>query len=665
MKKNILFLLLLCANIHVIAQSNIFVMRTDNMIESFLSSEIDSITFDYLTADGDTMLTAQHQLFWTEDSTYRIPISKIDTVLVKQQTISYNSRVFTLTSEHDPYLTYVDSLSFLMSLSAPANFLPKVGDIVVSDYTCTTFATGILAFVDSITVQAEGFHYYCSQATFDDVFDELFLMGEVDAKMYGAPINSARRVNAVVPAELWNLNYNKSVAYSGTTTGVDISDGAKLKFSLVKTAEIPLTVQLSVTHDFVASLSFNAHSEGTKSGRLPVGTFSGPRIPVPEIPIIWFTPKFNLAVGASVSGSADIQFESSFKHKDIMSIYYNAETGWKPSYTPSSSASIDQLSLNMTGSVQVDLLPEFFVSICDTKNGIGIESSIGLKGTATFNFDGVEYLHNGGYNAIKDAKFVLSSPQSVKAFAAIDLFFMEPKDFSFPIADRDVQLKEFYLLPEFSTPKASISTTNTAATITTQVSRNLAIPVQVGLGLYDLDDNEIDSYYTSYQQGSKSLSYMFTGLQNDKTYICYPMVKFCNNVFRASPSKAISLDRLCLNSPNENAVFFYDSRNWKTIYCYLWNGNGECKSWPGGAATPIGDGFYKYVIPAGFSPDNIIWSDGGTAATMSYQTNDLNFVNRALYTLSAPAPNPNYDLWGGWPSLPFCSTTAVTNVCGE
>ncbi|MBR7154868.1 MAG: starch-binding protein [Paludibacteraceae bacterium] len=665
MKKNILFLLFICMYINVFAQSNIFVMCNDNTIESFLTSEVDSITFDYLNADGDTMLTAQHQLFWTADSTYRIALSKIDTVLVKQQTITYNSRVFTLTSEHDPYLTYLDSLSFMMSLSTPSYYLPRVGNIVVSDYTCVTFAQGIIAFVDSIKTQQDGYHYYCSKATFDDVFDELFLAGEADANTLRAPQNGMRRVNAVVPAQLWNLNYNKSVPYSGTTTNVDISDEAKLKFSLVKTAEIPLTVQLVVNHDFIASLSFNAHTQGARSGEIPVGSYSGPRIPVPEIPIIWFTPQFHLSVGASVSGSADIQFNSSFYHKDIMSIYYNKLTGWVPSYNPSTSASIDNLSLNMTGSIQVDLIPNFFISICDTGNGIGIGASVGLKGTATFNFDGLEYLHNGSYNAIKDAKFVLSSPQSVEAFAAIDLFFMDPQDFSFPIGDRDVFLKDFYLLPEFSTPTASISSSKTAATITTQVSRNLVIPVQVGLGLYDLNDNEIDNYFTSYSQGTYSLSHMFTGLQADKSYVVYPMVKFCNNVFRASPSKSISIDRLCLESPTENVVFFYDSRDWGSIYCYLWNGSGEYRSWPGGAATSLGDGYYKYVIPAGFSPSNIIWSDGGTTATMSYQTNDLNFVNRALYTLSASAPNPNYDEWGGWPSLPFCSTTSVTEICGE
>ena len=69
MKKNILFLLFICMYINVFAQSNIFVMCNDNTIESFLTSEVDSITFDYLNADGDTMLTAQHQLFWTADST--------------------------------------------------------------------------------------------------------------------------------------------------------------------------------------------------------------------------------------------------------------------------------------------------------------------------------------------------------------------------------------------------------------------------------------------------------------------------------------------------------------------------------------------------------------------------------------------------------------------
>ena len=90
---------------------------------------------------------------------------------------------------------------------------------------------------------------------------------------------------------------------------------------------------------------------------------------------------------------------------------------------------------------------------------------------------------------------------------------------------------------------------------------------------------------------------------------------------------------MCLTSTAERAVFFTKPSSWgSNINCYVWyNSNTEVLgAWPGTAATDLGNGNYKMVMPESAPAiDNtwmIIWNDGGN------QTNDLTFVLHGLYT---------------------------------
>ena len=88
----------------------------------------------------------------------------------------------------------------------------------------------------------------------------------------------------------------------------------------------------------------------------------------------------------------------------------------------------------------------------------------------------------------------------------------------------------------------------------------------------------------------------------------------------------------CLTSTNQRTVFFTKSSDFnKKINCYIWNTNGTITNgWPGTTATSLGNGKYRFDIPASAPAiDNswkIIWNDGGT------QTKDLAFTNQGMYT---------------------------------
>ena len=90
---------------------------------------------------------------------------------------------------------------------------------------------------------------------------------------------------------------------------------------------------------------------------------------------------------------------------------------------------------------------------------------------------------------------------------------------------------------------------------------------------------------------------------------------------------------MCLTSTAERAVFFTKPSSWgSNINCYVWcNGSTQVLgAWPGTAATNLGNGNYKMVMPESAPAiDNtwmIIWNDGGN------QTNDLTFALHGLWT---------------------------------
>ena len=99
-----------------------------------------------------------------------------------------------------------------------------------------------------------------------------------------------------------------------------------------------------------------------------------------------------------------------------------------------------------------------------------------------------------------------------------------------------------------------------------------------------------------------------------------------------APSEPEEAVEPCLTSADQRIVFFTKSSDFnKKIYCYIWSSKATItNAWPGTAATSLGNGKYRFDIPASAPAiDNtwkIIWNDGGT------QTGDLTFTNQGMYS---------------------------------
>ena len=71
-----------------------------------------------------------------------------------------------------------------------------------------------------------------------------------------------------------------------------------------------------------------------------------------------------------------------------------------------------------------------------------------------------------------------------------------------------------------------------------------------------------------------------------------------------------------------NVVYFRNTANWSKVNVYMWtDGAGENQSWPGSAATNLGDGVWMYEATKEWK--NVIFNDGSTqTGDLSYQGSD-------------------------------------------
>ena len=104
-----------------------------------------------------------------------------------------------------------------------------------------------------------------------------------------------------------------------------------------------------------------------------------------------------------------------------------------------------------------------------------------------------------------------------------------------------------------------------------------------------------------------------------------------------TPDPEPTPSEMCLNSEDERAVFFQGSEFGSSACVYMWIKGTETAlagKWPGTAATPLGDGKFKFVVPASATGDPstwmIIWNNGSDQK----KTADLAFTMHGLYNFN-------------------------------
>ncbi len=550
-KYMVVFLSVVAGSVSARAQNAFYVYRNDGAFNALFFEEVDSMQCSKVDVGGLVHANYVTQEIYTPDSVYRIPLAAIDSIgFVTPETI-VNEHFFPLTAEHVPYIVKADTLAFTFSLSTPSGLLPKVGNVVSASYDCESFPDGIVAKVVAVSKTGGGYEYECEPASYDDVYDQIVYYGYGQFDSEDNPVQKrVVRMEGSFAAEAWNQSFAGTLEASGTTTHIAVNDRALFDVTIRKTKDSPFYVQLVFCNEFGSDLSFNASSEVSVSpSRLKLGpTVKCGKISLPNAPFLWFQPQLSLYGYSKVEGSVDLNFNGHYNRKDKYTMIYSGGN-WNFYYAPVTDAGVDVAELSMKGYAEVGLLPEIFISLNGFPTGIGIKPSLGLRESVDFKFDALKYSDTGVYDAVKDSKAVLSSPQSVSIFAQAGLFEGNSVRGEFPLWEKDIVLKEQYLLPVFSNVESRWQDDDkTSAVVNADVNRDLLLPVQLGFSLCDENGDELQSYVNpvAYQSSStwpfRRLENVFEKLEQGKDYVCYPTVKFGKFEFRATPSVELEAD---------------------------------------------------------------------------------------------------------------------------
>lgn len=560
--KRVLFLLVaLVTMITGAAAQNdaVYVYRNDGIFNAFFKSEVDSIAYSHYDADSVYHRDWKMQVFYTSDSVYRIPLEVIDSVSFYAPETIVNKDVFELTAAHDPYLSGCDTLSFSLSLSTPSYMRPAKGNIVVSTYDCMSFTDGIMARVLSVSTDGQGYHYNCQKVGLESVYDQLVchVEGVLVDEGTGSRIINKEKVS--MERELWNESYSTTLEKGGTTTTFTVNDAAKMVVTVnIRKGKSPYFC-LDLQNDLKAQVKFNATSSFEKYYEKQMAKVTLGRIRIPQCPLLFIAPKLTLSAYLAEGATVSLDCSAYYKRNDKLSFIYE-DKAWRISHAPMNDASIDVASLSMEGYAEVGVIPDLLFSLNGSATGLGVEYSVGLKESVNFKFDAVAAFDELAYSAMKGSYARTTLPQSFKAYAQVGLWGEGTQPASYKYSVEPQLGTDRYLLPSFTKPMYSQGATSSTAVLRSDVSRDLLLPVRIGMAFYDKDNNLIDTQYrpmdykSEKQWNLNGLECTFGDMEAGKTYTAYPIVKIMNKELRAMPSAEFPELHTCPDSNHPHAI---------------------------------------------------------------------------------------------------------------
>lgn len=529
----------------------LYVYRNDGDFTAFLREDLDSIVLSHYDADSVYQKECVMQVFYTPDSIYRIPIAAIDSVSLVALPTIINEDVFPLTAEHTPYILRGDTLSFEFNLSTPQSLLPKVGHIVVSSYDCDAFEDGIIGRVLSVEKKSDGIYYKCEKAYMDDVFGQILYTGDLKgddssqnslSRMSGTP---QRRVciNWDKEYKLWGKSYEKVLEKGGATTTISARDSTSVRITLRKTNGSPFFAKIRYRNKFESGLKFNAKSTAEIKDEKPLGnTLRVGKLPIPNTyGLLYFVPTLDFYGYFSITGEVELNFSAHLNRTDDLELKYK-DGEWSYAHIPNNDAGIDVASLSMEGSAEAGIKASILLGLNGTRTGLGMTAKVGLKESIDCKFDALEYVGSGLYDAIKDSYARTTIPWSLDGFVSVGLLDRNcPSWHTKPLENEPQCGSDKYILPLFTKPQYSKGANNAIATITTNPSRDLLMPVSLGIGMENESGEKVATQWNTveYQKEKEwtlnGLSESFNGLTSGNKYKAYPYVRILGKELKAMP----------------------------------------------------------------------------------------------------------------------------------
>lgn len=533
MKRRLIFFLLAmaCPFVSVSAQTYeaVYVYLNDGGLNAFLKSDLDSIRFSTCDVVGMEHATWQTQEFYTTDSIYRIPISKIDSVrMVTPDPILARG----VSLGRDSWLKYVKTYTeqtIIFNADIPAELIPEVGQVLLAYPNEEPIKEGFSGRVRSVTAAASGIVCSCEEVGISDLYERILIVGKAESENTENQSCGQKRDFAT--------GTDKKVYLPSHITGkLEIGDDIAVSASVDNPSLILDYVLCYGEENLKDMVYFKCHFSST--GRVDVtakveNDYDPKPKEIGEFPINLWGLRAALSFGTffKASGNMDVSFSVPFEVETIDGFKYvegEGFSGLKDEYHYGSWGN-PEWSLNLNGSLQAGVTIALTGAILHSEvAAVDLTTYVGPKVSSAFTIESNEDMNTMLYNALKNVEVTASL--GVKFEPGYRVWFTERKTFPGLAIDLDFLKTTRPLLPEISNPRWK-SQGSESGVLTADLAKDTFIPVKLGWVLYDDTDNihgmsYLDgTYWMENEWPIPDMSYTITDLSSNYNYKAYPVVR--------------------------------------------------------------------------------------------------------------------------------------------
>lgn len=574
-----LFALLLCYTLPSNAQQAFYVYRNDGGINTFITTEIDSMTYSRLDLDSVAHDNYVVHEIYTPDSIYRIPIELIDSVgFVTPETV-YQPGVRILEGEMRSYIISRNELTLMFQSSTPNSLLPHVGDKLVTTEIDDVITNAFVGQVSEVNTTSTGIEVVCEPVDLTEVFETYYGI----IRKNNEPVSARRRSIAdgfygtngtrtfnpgKLTLDLINT-HNVSITYNKDDELSYSLDNARAALSL--TPVIDYNAYLIVNRTYGVNVSVTAVGNYTVeelfalSGNVDLNfdfPFFKKAIPIPEALI---DVEFEVGFFGEAQGKFSIDQVWTQKYKHVFHWEWSSkghESLQKVhNFTNTSNTHTGKVALNGSmavggyGKVGVAFIATSSLDIAEV--GLKYKGGVSLEGTYVPYKRDEDYAKKSTdlYSQIKDREIAVYGFRGLTFEAKLFKWSVSkeiPNFLNIPFNNRE-PWGAIRSVPLFSNTKLTKDESGTyyaSTNITGDVQ-----PTDVGFALINNKDEQdaIYSYCIYDYKGPKADAYSsFYDRPVSNSYTVYPLVKYMDMELIAEPSAEIEM------CPDENHPHMID-----------------------------------------------------------------------------------------------------------
>lgn len=535
-----------------------YIYRNDGEFNAFFRDEVQSIEYSYEDADGNMYDEIVTQIITTADSVYRIPLAAIDSLSFVQPETIFQPNVIQMEQKGlSAYLQSIDGMTLLFNTSIPQSLQPKTGDILLStNFGSSLLPDGFVGKVVSTQMQSGAFKVNCEMVNdIFDIFEQLISIEQIHDESSSAP--GLRKVSGEWISSrnpiIFNLGYSHplsdgEVSLSGSIDGTYI---ATVAYNITRKEQ---HITMRINHDWQYGAHLNFKSDAS------FGTVKGPVTSLPAIRFPAVAPvfKFQIAGVPFAKGEGNMELDFSLNspvHTYLTEVaYHNGRFSGSNNELPVqgvNNPSIDA-AFSLNGSLQLGYMVDFWLGLdifgSVFKLGTGLDFYVGPKLTGDFSMKIGTGSPVNYYSTYKDSKLGLSLVTIDYEFfgEAALAGFTTPKAMFCNGTIQTPLYHEWYILPEFSDLTVNKDAENKKAAINTTPTRDILVPLSVGIGLYNSEGDLLSTKYESQKYKRENEGYQisqtFTSLETGKDYTVKPMIKILGGEVPALPTETFKLD---------------------------------------------------------------------------------------------------------------------------